>query len=162
MFLPTRNCWVLSLFRHVKFFGNYLLITVLFPVLLSCDHSNSQLIIATYLSTLPDVGLTPTCWRAPSDRIICHLLTTLSCFNLLCHSKTHACNTIISMYLLKYFKFFSWSFLQLDHKFQVYLFFSAHIWMTWKRRCKQKHVKKDAMYAESWDHSYIFPRYHVR
>ena len=31
-----------------------------------------------------------------------------------------------------------------------------------ERRCKQKHVKQNSMVAESYDYSFILPRYHVR
>ena len=66
---------VLLLIRHAQIFSDNFPNFVLFYVQLIYDHSNSQTMFATHnLSYLPNINLSPACWRPPAPRIIFHLL----------------------------------------------------------------------------------------
>ena len=77
---------------------------------LTCDHSNSQPTIATnYLHYSLNVDFRPACWRPPAPGVIFHLLTLL--FGILMPLKNiYARPDVISIYLVKYFKFLLRSF----------------------------------------------------
>ena len=92
------------LYKHTQIFGDNLPNTVLFHVRLTCDHSNSQPTITTHhVPHLLHVDLSPACWRPPAPGVIFHLFAL--CFELLVPLKnTWAWHGVISIYLLKYFK----------------------------------------------------------
>ena len=74
-------------FPHAHIFSNNFLNTVLFHVHLTCNHSNSQSMIATHHLLYPlDADRNPACWRPSVPGVIFRLLQPS--LNPLCHSKT--------------------------------------------------------------------------
>ena len=74
----TAECSVLLLFRHAQIFSGNLPNTLLFLIRLTCDHSKSQLMIATYhLPYALNVDLSPACWRPSAPGVIFYLLANL-------------------------------------------------------------------------------------
>ena len=93
-------------FRHVQIFGDNLLKIVLFRVQLTCNHSNSQLMITTHHLPYPlDPDFSPACWRFPAPEVIFHLFTALF-ESLAPHKNTCTQYGAISIHLLKHFKQF--------------------------------------------------------
>ena len=146
MFLLAKNCQMLCLpspitfqtdFPHAKIFSDNLPNTVLFHVQLTCDHSYSQLTIATQLLPyLLDIDLCLACWRPPASGVIFHLLALL--FELLltsCATQKHVCNMVL-------FPHTCWSISSVcdgifpnwtkNFRFIHCSVSIAHSWMTWE------------------------------
>ena len=101
------------LFRHTQIYRDNLPNTVLFDVLLTWNHSDSQLTIATHyllnISLLVE-GL---------SHLESSFTSSRATLNHLCHSKrTFAQHAAISIHLLKHFKCLQWSFHQPDQNFR--------------------------------------------
>ena len=136
-------------FPHVLIFCDHLPHTVLFRVQLSCDHSNSQLTITTHhLPYQLDINLGPASWRSLAPGVIFHLLMTLFEFlvplKIIC-----AQHAVISINLLKHFKYLRRSFPQ-----PKITLLGVH--------CSSLSIWKNTKVPESWEYSYILPRYHFR
>ena len=115
----TMGCSVHSvvlLIKHAEIFGDNLLNTIPFHVQLTCDHSNSQLMITTHhLLFQHNVDYSCACW---SPCIFLWITRALK--------NTWTREGVICLYLKKHFKCLWWNFPQLDHIYQVYSLLRAH------------------------------------
>ena len=105
-------------FSHTYVVADHLPNTVVFHVQLTCDHSNSQLITTYQLPSPYDVDLCPDCWRPPTLWIIFSFHFVFFCAT----QKPYARHSIISIHLLKHFKWLCLSLPEADQTF----FFAAY------------------------------------
>ena len=135
MFLLARNCWMLSIPSPVTFQTWPNLWWLSFKrCLFSCLADLQSTDNCHAPPTLPVPKWLPFCLLKASYSQS-HLLTPHDLFlNLLSHSKTHVYDMVLSPYTCwNISSVFDGVFLNPRKKFQVYLFFCAHSWMTRKR-----------------------------
>ena len=119
--------------------------TLLFFFSCPSDYLNSQLMIFTYLTRLTLISaLLAECLPLPESSFNSSCLS----LNLLCLSKTCAQQGIISIHLMKYSKYFQWSFFSTWTK--DFKFISFSVFTVCSSMLKAEQPEKDC--------GYIFPR----